>query len=459
MKRHFITIICLLLVGLSEEVEHVAFVIVSQNNDYNDALAKELERNLEAQSQEMQIDKPEIYISNKVFDASADWIIAPIIAQILDKIDKNCRWIVFLEDRTTVSLKLLLDALNKWDFNNETWIGHASYDSDATIIHHFAFHGDPKFFKYPNLASGMALSIPLLKRLRHRLEKGYKQPDFFIDPAHEFSLFVYEDGRGLMIQHEPLFCSKEEPNCATYPHKFQSCEMQDYNGISSIFFAIKTCQKFHDERLRVVQKTWLEYTVNTAIFSDVTDSGIPTLSLDVPNTEQGHCQKTMAILQYALKIFDNNRKLRWLVLVDDDTILSVSGILNLTNCYQNATRSLILGERYRFGVHGFNYPTGGAGIVINRQALEILAKACQCMRPDSPDDMVIGACALEHGLTLVHIPQLHQARPDDYAPGRLAVKDAISFHKHWMIDPIKTYKQWFLANDERMFKPSLKTEL
>lgn len=40
-----------------------------------------------------------------------------------------------------------------------------------------------------------------------------------------------------------------------------------------------------------------------------------------------------------------------------------------------------------------------------------------------------------------------QARPVDYAPEYLNTKDAISFHKHWMIDPVKVYKEWFLEDD------------
>lgn len=43
------------------------------------------------------------------------------------------------------------------------WIGNELYDEDATIIHHFAFHQLPKIFKYPNIASGFAISIALFK--------------------------------------------------------------------------------------------------------------------------------------------------------------------------------------------------------------------------------------------------------------------------------------------------------
>lgn len=42
------------------------------------------------------------------------------------------------------------------------WLGHALYDHEPTIIHHFAQH--TKKFKYPNVASGFVISAPLVQR-------------------------------------------------------------------------------------------------------------------------------------------------------------------------------------------------------------------------------------------------------------------------------------------------------
>jgi hypothetical protein len=44
------------------------------------------------------------------------------------------------------------------------WLGHALHDTEPTIIHHYAFYDDPKKFKYPNVASGTAISGALLQR-------------------------------------------------------------------------------------------------------------------------------------------------------------------------------------------------------------------------------------------------------------------------------------------------------
>lgn len=41
-----------------------------------------------------------------------------------------------------------------------------------------------------------------------------------------------------------------------------------------------------------------------------------------------------------------------------------------------------------------------------------------------------------------------QARPDDYPLSLLKSQHVISFHKHWMIDPIQVYSDWFRREEE-----------
>lgn len=36
----------------------------------------------------------------------------------------------------------------------------------------------------------------------------------------------------------------------------------------SIYFAVKTCQKFHEDRLKVVKETWGKHAVHINFFSD-----------------------------------------------------------------------------------------------------------------------------------------------------------------------------------------------
>jgi len=37
-----------------------------------------------------------------------------------------------------------------------------------------------------------------------------------------------------------------------------------------------------------------------------------------------------------------------------------------------------------------------------------------------------------------------QARPADYAAGYLSSQLAVSFHRHWMIDPVDVYHNWLV---------------
>lgn len=58
----------------------------------------------------------------------------------------------------------------------------------------------------------------------------------------------------------------------------------------------------------------------------ITDERIPTVSLGVPNTESGHCSKTMAIIDHLARWIDSEslekkRRPSWYVIADDDTIL------------------------------------------------------------------------------------------------------------------------------------------
>lgn len=47
---------------------------------------------------------------------------------------------------------------------------------------------------------------------------------------------------------------------------------------------------------------------------------------------------------------------------------------------------------------------------------------------------------------------LIQARPDDYPPELLQTQFVVSFHKHWMIDPLLVYEKWFADEDDWSIK-------
>jgi len=60
------------------------------------------------------------------------------------------------------------------------------------------------------------------------------------------------------------------------------------------------------------------------------------------------------------------------------------------------------------------------------------------VRVPSASDMQI-LCNLPVSIVTVF---MLQARPSDYAEGYLSNQLAVTFHRHWMIDPIDVYHQW-----------------
>lgn len=208
-----------------------------------------------------------------------------------------------------------------------------------------------------------------------------------------------------------------------------------------LFVAVKTCEQFHTDRVPVVLKTWAQETANLEFYSETEDNTIPTIDLGIPNTERGHCGKTMAIMKRAVTS-DHIRNSKWLLIADDDTIINIDGLQRLLACY-DPHGLVALGERYgylAFKAHGYDYITGGGGMVFSMPVVQRLVDECHCHANDSPDDMIIGMCLKRMEIPISHVPYIHQARPADYSEGFLGRHIPISFHKHWNCDPYEVYK-------------------
>ena len=112
-----------------------------------------------------------------------------------------------------------------------------------------------------------------------------------------------------------------------------------------------------------------------------------------------------------------------------------------------------MGQRYGYriasGRFGYDYPTGGGGMVFSAPLVKKVVDSghCECSSDDAPDDMHLGACLTHLGVSLTHNPKLHQARPEDYHPKMLQVQGPVSFHKFWNTDPRGIYKKWFYQSD------------
>lgn len=95
-------------------------------------------------------------------------------------------------------------------------------------------------------------------------------------------------------------------------------------SLDKVLFAVKTCGKFHKERLPVILRTWARFTIHLRLFSDTHDDAFSTIPTGVVNTDHGHCEKSLKILRLVLDEIAKNSTLKgieWLILADDDTLL------------------------------------------------------------------------------------------------------------------------------------------
>ncbi|XP_022052751.2 beta-1,3-glucosyltransferase isoform X1 [Acanthochromis polyacanthus] len=423
-------------VGLDELV----IVIQSQRNSYHARRGGQKKVELLQQAATLGQAVPVIVLLHELSEYEGVWSILPALPLLSASYGQQASWFFFIEEETAVTLAAVLQVLSRYQVQEEWFLGRRLHDNEASIIHHYAFSEDPISFGYPDPAAGWALSAPLLHRLAERLQHDNLKSDFTIDLKHEIALYIWEEGNGPKLTPVPEFCTEPRDDCTTtFTTYLPNCG--DPVLKKDVFVAVKTCQKFHSERVPVVKATWERDAGLLEYYSDVSDASIPTISLGVPNTERGHCGKTFAILRRFLS--RNLPKDDWLLIVDDDTLISLPRLRRLLRCY-DPTEAVILGERYGYGlVHkGYSYTTGGAGMVLSRTAVSrLLSSGCSCYSDDAPDDMVIGRCFTSLGVPITHSPLFHQARPDDYPETLISLQQAISFHKHWNINPVAVYRE------------------
>ena len=277
------------------------------------------------------------------------------------------------------------------------------------------------------------------------------------------------------LAHDPRFCIKYEDGCATWisDNNFIKPTKEIFSLAEKVLFAVKTCKKYHKERLPVIFQTWGKAALNVEYFSDVAEARYRTKVLPevYRNTEIGHCLKTEAILKY----FNKNMVVKgwkWLIIVDDDTIIGIHKMLGFLHDY-SANEPLIIGQRYGYLLseekRGYDYLAGGAGIVYSSAMVAEIMKDngryCSCPKPDEHDDMYLaGVCIKNARMPVLHSDRFHQNSPSDYSPELLRNRDPISFHKFYNIDeeygtlnwnnPKKTYNKYFNHSDAylRMYK-------
>ena len=460
MKQIFAAIfaaICLTTNALSI-LEETVFVILSQSDLHHAKLASETKLRLERSAQSLNKPIGGVYDATKDLHQHGSWTIFPLILSLSGKLKLNhVKWFVFIDINSGVDLPVLETVLKS--HQGDHFVGYQLTDSSHTIIHHFQ---EPGTLKYPSFPCGFALSGDLIQEVGFSLDQhgrmlDWLPSDFSIDAQFELSKALSTRDPRHVLVHDPGFCIEKSENCAIYPVKTKECSDKSGSTIEDLnrqtLFAIKTCEKYHFERLPIIKSTWTPFAKNTLFASDLADSSLGTVQLEgIENTERGHCLKTMAIIKHFNQT-SASKGLKWLVIADDDTILSVYRLLDYLQCY-NPDEDIHLGQRYgyriAYGSHGYDYITGGGAMIFSSSVVSKIVKStsCKCKSKDAPDDMHLGACLSNLGISLIHSPRFHQARPEDYAEDYLKTNEPISFHKFWNTDPHKVYDTWFKSSDE-----------
>uniref|UniRef100_A0AC35FEI8 Beta-1,3-glucosyltransferase n=1 Tax=Panagrolaimus sp. PS1159 TaxID=55785 RepID=A0AC35FEI8_9BILA len=379
------------------------------------------------------------------------WTIWPLFRKLpINSFD----WFLFIEPYTKVDVKRLIGFLENHNKDELLFFGYGLTDTDPVIIHHFYGYDKPEKLKYPDFGAGVVFSQALLLKLLQVTSTEQSATAFAIDAKFELAKIV-EEFASTPLTTDIGFCISPAPECfiwfeePEYPKNTTHCGKGITND--NTFIGIKTCSKFHKSRVLISKRTWAKEGKYVEFFSDIPDFYIPTIDLGIPNTEKGHCAKTFGILKHALE-HDELNEVSWFIIGDDDSIISISRLYKLLNCLPKVSK-LIIGERYGYGftfdgLGGYNYPTGGAGMIFSRSAARALISFCDCPADDSPDDMIIGMCARRLSIDIIHSAAFHQARPIDYSPDYLKRQKPISFHKHEEIDPYEVYANLLYERDE-----------
>ncbi|KAM8802572.1 beta-1,3-glucosyltransferase isoform 3-T3 [Rhynchonycteris naso] len=349
------------------DLKEILFVIQSQSNSFHAKRAEELRTSILRQAAALTQELPRALLLHELSEQEGAWTILPLFPHFSVTYSGNSSWIFFCEEETRIQVPELLETLRRYDPSKEWFLGKALHDEESTIIHHYAFSENPTVFKYPDFAAGWALSIPLVNKLTKRLKSESLRSDFTIDLKHEIALYIWDKGDGPPLTPVPELCTDSvDAHCVTTFHSFLPlCGKPVKN--EDIFVAVKTCKKFHGDRIPIVKQTWAGQASLIGYYSDYSESSIPTVDLGIPNTDRGHCGKTFAILERFLN--HSNDKIAWLVIVDDDTLISISRLQHLLSCYESS-EPVFLGERYGYGLGtgGYSYITGGGGLMVARSS-------------------------------------------------------------------------------------------
>ncbi|KAF0873191.1 B3GLT glucosyltransferase, partial [Crocuta crocuta] len=269
------------------DLKGIVFVIQSQSNSFHAKRAEQLRQSILKQAANLTQELPRVLLLHQLSKQEGAWTILPLLPHFSVTYSRNSSWIFFCEEETRIQIPELLETLRRYDPSKEWFLGKALHDEESTIIHHYAFSENPTIFKYPDFAAGWALSIPLVNKLTKRLRSESLKSDFTIDLKHEIALYIWDKGDGHPLTPVPEFCTDAgNSHCATTFHSFLPLCGNPVKK-EDIFFAVKTCKKFHGDRIPIVKQTWAGQASLIEYYSDHAESSIPTVHLGIPNTDRG----------------------------------------------------------------------------------------------------------------------------------------------------------------------------
>ena len=452
-----LSLICIPLFHTSSSpnsTPRLSIVIRNSHDTVSRRRAENLQRGLLKQADEMGLvsfNNKNILMLHEAWAPLNAWTILPVFEYLYEKyLEKGVRWVFFCEDNTEINLKGLVRVLQRFKSEERLFIGHALYDEEASIIHHFKFQKGLGQFKYPDFDAGWAVTMELIKHSVDRLRSNPPTSSFSIDIQYEVAMFFYYND--ILLTDIRSFCVNKplsEECVSTVQYSEPDCGTV---AADDILVSVKTCEKFHETRIPVFKVTSALNTKHIKYYSEVADESIPTENIGVPNTNSGHCAKLLEIIM-KFRTMEEWRNKKWLVIVDDDTIMNFSRLQRQLACY-NPDENVVLGERYGYGVNfktrgGYSYPTGGSGMILSqRAAISLLKGECECWAPDAPDDMWLGLCLSRLGIPMVPSKSLHQTYPTQYSREFLSHRYLVSFHKHNQQDPVEIYRDYLGGRSE-----------
>lgn len=116
--------------------------------------------------------------------------------------------------------------------------------------------------------------------------------------------------------------------------------------------------------------------------------------------------------------------------------------------------NIYLGERYGYQLlssNGFNYITGGGGIVFSLSVIEKLVENCRCPSPSSPDDMIIGLCLQYAGIEPIHSSRFHQVNENPLASTAFLIRNFIEMNHEENEYQLKFFQNFSSQNPVKDF--------